>query len=122
VAAGLGETKTTEDIMLSQQTIPAAHAGEEQSSGAFAARLAHHNNTMAGISAARRENRPDTAISRAWSFKLPAIDNVTLTAAILQQPRTVRAGDVVYVTEVRHHVVNDDDLDAAARAVIGSAS
>jgi hypothetical protein len=119
VAAGLGETKTTEDIMLSQQTMPAAHAGEALSPE-FAARLAHHNNTMAGINAARRENRPDTAVSQAWSFKLPPIDNVTLTAAILQQPRTVRAGDVVYVTEVRHHVVNDADLDAAARAVIGS--
>jgi hypothetical protein len=96
----------------------AAHASEAPLPE-FAARLAHHNNTMAGIAAARREARPDTAISRAWSFKLPAIDNITLTAAILQHPRTVRAGDVVYVTEVRHHVVNDADLDAAARAVIG---
>jgi hypothetical protein len=108
--------------MLSQEIAMPAHAGEEQSSGAFAARLAHHNNTLAGIAAARREARPDTAIAQAWSFKLPPIDNVTLTAAILQQARKVRAGDVVYVTEVRHHVLNDADLDAAARVVIGSAS
>jgi hypothetical protein len=107
-------------MMLSQEIAMPAHAGEDQSSGAFAARPAHHNNTLAGIAAARRQARRDTAIAQAWSFKLPAIDNVTLTAAILQQPRTVRAGDVVYVTEVRHHVVSDDDLDAAARAVIGS--
>jgi hypothetical protein len=107
--------------MLAEKLMPAAHAGEALPPE-FAARLAHHNNTMRGIAAARREARPDTAISRAWSFKLPAIDNVTLTAAILQQSRTVRAGDVVYVTEVRHHVVNDDDLDAAARAVIESAA
>jgi hypothetical protein len=107
--------------MLAEKLMPTSHAGEALSPE-FAARLAHHNNTMAGISAARRENRPDTAISRAWSFKLPPIDNVPLTAAILRQSQTVRAGDVVYVTEVRHHVVNDADLDAAARTVIGSAT
>lgn len=108
--------------MLSQQVDSSAHAGEEQSSGAFAARLAHHNKTLAGIAAARRESRPDTVIARAWSFKLPIIDNVTLTAAILRQKGRPRTGDVVYVTEVRHHVLNDDDLDAAARTVIGAES
>jgi hypothetical protein len=108
--------------MLSQQVDLASHAGEELSSGAFDARLAHHNNTLAGIAAARRENRPDTVIARAWSLKLPVIDNVTLTAAILQQKHKVLAGDVIYVTEVRHHVLNDDDLDAAARMVIGAES
>jgi hypothetical protein len=105
--------------MITANSTLAAHAGEEQSSGAFAARLAHHNKTLAGIAAARREARPDTVIARAWSVKLPVIDNVTLTAVILQQKHKVRAGDVVFVTEVRHHVLNDDDLDAAARAVIG---
>jgi hypothetical protein len=108
--------------MLSQEIAMPAHAGEEQSSGAFAARLAHHNKTLAGIAAARREARPDTVIARAWSVKLPVIDNVTLTAVILQQKDKPRRGDVVYVTEVRHHVLSDTDLDAAARAVIGGQS
>ena len=108
--------------MLAEKSTPAAHAGEDQSSPEFAARLAHHCKTMQGIQAARLEVVTDSVIAQAWSTKLPAIDNAPLTAVILRQAHKPAVGDVVYVTEVRRHVVTNDDLNAAAHAVIGGAA
>lgn len=108
--------------MLSEKFTPASHAVEDQSSLGFAARLAHHVKTMQGIQAARLEAVTDSVITQAWSTKLPIIDNAPLTAVILRQSHKPAVGDVVYVTEVRRHVVTNADLNAAARAVIGGAA
>lgn len=108
--------------MITEKVNPASHAGEDQVSDGFAARLAHHAKTMQGIQAARLEAVTDSVISQAWSTRLPAIDNAPLTAVILRQSHKPAVGDVVYVTEVRRHVVTNADLHAAARAVIGGAA
>lgn len=110
--------------MLTQENAPVSHAGEDRSSVApeFAGRLAHHQRTMAGINAARLDADHDPVIAQAWSVKLPVIDNAPLTPLILQQKHKVLAGDVVYVTEVRRHVITDGDLNVAARVEIGAAS
>jgi len=109
--------------MLTQKNAPASQAGEDQASGDFAARLKHHKNTWAGIQAARLDAGAgaEVVIAQAWSVKPPAVDNSSLTAAILEQKHKMLAGDVLYVTEVRRHVVTDADLNAAAHAVIGGA-
>ena len=108
--------------MLAEKTMPASHAGEDQASAEFAARTAHHQNTMAGIAAARLVAAVDPVIAQAWSVKLPVIDNAPLTPVILAQKHQMLAGDIVYVTEVRRHVVTDADLNAAARVEIGGAA
>jgi len=105
--------------MLAEKSTLASHAGEDQALPEFATRLAHHEKTMEGIRAARLEAVTDSVIAQAWSTKLPVIDNAPLTAVILRQSRKPAVGDVVYVTEVRRHVVTNADLNAAARAVIG---
>lgn len=106
--------------MVPHENALVAHASGDQASADCATRLSHHKNTMSKISATRLTRPSDTVISRAWSAKVPALCNISLSDAILQQERKPLAGDVVYVTEVRHHVLTDAELNAAAHVVIGA--
>lgn len=82
--------------MVSQQLSPAVHAGEDRSSPPAAA--------------------PVT------SYAVLAIEPeaATLNELVIEND-WLRAGDHVYIVEVRRHTLTDADLDAAARAVIGGA-
>lgn len=83
--------------MLTQSTIPEAHGSEVQAS------------TVAGA-------------SQYWSTDHPEYDAKSLAELASQQANQwLRPGDVVYVSEVRRHVLTEGDLNQAARAVIGGA-
>ena len=86
--------------MLAQQITPAAQTGEEQSS-------------------------PGAAPAQHWFINRPESDATSLTDLVIGENRKndwLRAGDVVYVAEIRRHILTDADLDTAARAVIGGAA
>lgn len=80
--------------MLAQQIPPASHAGEGQSSVAAAASFI------------------------AFSTMQPEPEAASLNELVIGND-WLRAGDAVYITETRRHVLTDADLNAAARAVIG---
>lgn len=82
--------------MLTQSTIPEAHGSEVQASA------------VAGA-------------SQYWSTAHPEYDARSLPE-LAQQMQWLRPGDVVYVAEVRRHTLTEEDLNQAARAVIGGAA
>ena len=87
--------------MLAQSNPPAVHAGEDQSSPAACAPAEY------------------------WFTTHPEYDAKSVAQLVAQNERggfAMRAGDAVYVAEIRRHVLTDADLDAAARAVIGGAA
>ena len=90
--------------MLAQSNPPAVHGGEDRSSPEFAERSAHWASAQAGLDH--------------WSRVRP-VCGVPSLAELAEHEQTLRAGDIVYITQVRRHVLTDDDLNAAARAVIG---
>lgn len=83
--------------MLAQSNPPAVHAGEDQSSPPAAA--------------------PVTSYS-----VLPIEPEAASLNELVIKNDWLRAGDHVYVIEVRRHTLTDADLNAAARAVIGGKS
>lgn len=86
--------------MLAQSNPPAVHAGAAQS-------LPPVCQPVMSYATEPRER----AEHEAATLNELAIDNDWL-----------RAGDIVYITETRRHTLTDADLNAAARAVIGSES
>jgi len=92
--------------MLAEKTTPTSHAGEDQSSGAgeFAARTSHWSNVQAGLS---------------YFINRPEVDAESLSQLIVGND-WLRPGDIIHVAEIRRHILTDDDLNAAARAVIGA--
>lgn len=98
--------------MLAEKTMPAAHAGEEQSSaapGEFAARSAHLASTAAGIAAARAESQaaPAAAATERWSTAShDGFDAETLSNLILAHD-WLRAGDLVYVGQKKAIALGD---------------
>jgi len=94
--------------MLAQSNPPAVHAGEDQSSPEFAARSAHWDAARLGV-------------DQYWARRRPSCGVASL-AELAEHEETLRAGDIVYITQVSRHVLTDDDLNAAARAVIGGAA
>lgn len=86
--------------MITANSTPAVHAGEEQSSA-------------------------QAATQQYWFTNHPEYDGKSVVELVVTNERSnfaMRAGDVVYVAEIRRHVLTDLDLDAAARAVIGPQS
>jgi hypothetical protein len=56
-----------------------------------------------------------------WFTNHPEYDGKSVAELVVANERAnfaMRAGDVVYVAEIRRHVLTDDDLNAAAHAVI----
>lgn len=92
--------------MLAEETMPAAHAGEDQSSAAVDACAAHWDGVRAGL-------------QQFWSKHHPECGESSL-AALASKEQWLNAGDVVYVSEVRRHILTDADLNAAARATGGA--
>lgn len=80
--------------MVSQQFSPAVHAGEE------------------------RYSQPTAAPVEFYSIEPVEPEAASLNELVIEND-WLRAGDVVYVTQTRRHVLTDADLNAAARAVIG---
>jgi hypothetical protein len=62
-----------------------------------------------------------TVLAQHWSKDRPDLVPVSL-ARVATAHQWLKPGDVLYVTEVRRHVLTDADLDAAAREVIGRES
>ena len=86
--------------MLAQEIQTPAQTGEEQSS-------------------------PVAASAQHWFINRPESDATSLTELVIGENRKndwLRAGDVVYVAEIRRHILTDADLNTAARAVIGGAA
>jgi len=84
--------------MLAQSNPPAVHAGEDRSSPAAGAPAQY------------------------WFTGHPEYEAKSVADLVRQNVQigfAMRAGDAVYVAEIRRHVLTDDDLNAAARAVIG---
>lgn len=83
--------------MLAQEKASAAHAGEDQSSPPGC----------------------QPVMSYATEPRERTEQEVVSLAKLVIENDWLRAGDHVYITETRRHVLTDDDLNAAARAVIG---
>lgn len=92
--------------MLAHEKPSAVHAGEDQSSPEFAARQAHWHSTQRGL-------------DEYWSRLRPNGGAPTL-AELAAKEQTLRPGDHVFIT--RRHVLTEDELNAAARAMIGGQS
>lgn len=87
--------------MLAQSNPPAVHAGKDQSSQAVGAPAQY------------------------WFTTHPEYEAKSVADLVVQNERdgfVMRPGDAVYVAEIRRHVLTEDDLNAAARAVIGGAA
>lgn len=80
--------------MLAQSNPPAVHVGE------------------------KRLSAQDPVLEQRWSITPPQHGAKSL-ADLAQIRQWLRPGDVVYVVETHRHVLTEDDLNAAARAVIG---
>ncbi|MFC3457219.1 hypothetical protein [Massilia haematophila] len=71
------------------------------------------------------QSSPGAAPAQHWFINRPESDATSLTDLVIAENRKndwLRAGDVVYVAEIRRHTLTDADLDTAARAVIGGAA
>jgi hypothetical protein len=112
--------------MITAESLPVAHAGEDQASSEFAARSAHLESVLAGVQAAQAATQSSTeaqAPTQYWSIDHPEYDATSLAELITADNYKndwLRAGDVVYIAEIRRHVLSDADLDSVARAVIAS--
>lgn len=80
--------------MITANPNPAAHAGEAQVS---------------------------PLADRHFFINRPEVDADSLTELIVGN-QWLRAGDAVYVADIRRHVLTEADLDEAVRAVIGGAA
>jgi hypothetical protein len=103
--------------MLTHENAAGAHAGEDQASSEFAARSAHLAAAVAGVAAARVES---TATTECWSVGFPHHAAKSL-AELAKVRQWLQPGDVVYVADVRRHILTEDYLNAAARAAGGGA-
>ena len=83
--------------MLAQQTVPASQVGEDRSSPFASAPIV------------------------TYSVNQPEPDADSLNDLVFDND-WLRPGDVVYVTETRRHILTENDLNAAARALIGGAA
>lgn len=83
--------------MLAQEKASAVHAGEAQ--------------PLSGAEAAIRQ----------WSTEPPEPEAHSLSE-LASAHQWLRPGDVIYTVDVRRHTLTESDLNAAARAVIGSES
>ena len=82
--------------MLAQTNLPAAHVGEDQSS-------------------------PAAVAQQYWFTNFPEYDAKSVAELVVANERggfAMRAGDVVYIAEIRRHTLTDVDLDAGARVAI----
>jgi len=91
--------------MITPSIPSAVHGGEDQTSPEFAARSAHWDAARLGV-------------DQYWARRRPSC-GVSSLAELAEHEETLRAGDIVYITQVSRHVLTDNDLNAAARAVIG---
>lgn len=86
--------------MLSENSTPAAHAGEEQSSRAFEARSAHLAKALVGVQAAQALSQAAAvpAPVQCWSTTNERFDAESLEGLIIAND-WLRAGDAAYVAD-----------------------
>lgn len=83
--------------MLAQEIAPASQAGED------------------------RALAPDAKPIVTYSVNLPELEADSPSDLVMGND-WLRAGDVIYVSEIRRHVLTEADLNPAPRAMIGGAA